>query len=71
MKHNSVRLVLYGEGTLKMNSKTKAQHQALLTGAHNDYEKGLNLYAFFKVNDHRDRPGSGAGNVYEDLELSD
>ena len=61
MKHNSVRLVLYGEGTLKMNSKTKAQHQALLTGAHNDYEKGLNLYAFFKVNNH----GTGQDLVQE------
>ncbi len=32
--------------------KQKLKRQKILTLAHNDYEKGLNLHAFFKVHDH-------------------
>lgn len=35
-----------------MTPKKEAQLQALLTLAHHDYEKGLRLYASFKVADH-------------------
>jgi RNA polymerase sigma-70 factor (ECF subfamily) len=34
-----------------MTPKEAVQQQAALTVAHHDYEKGLNLYAFFKVRD--------------------
>lgn len=34
-----------------MNQKQKIKRQDILTLAHNDYEKGLNLHAFFKVHD--------------------
>ena len=34
-----------------ITSKRQTKQQALLTVAHHDYEKGLNLYAFFKVRD--------------------
>lgn len=46
MEHPRVR------HTLIMTPKQETQRQAVLTVAHHDYEKGLNLYAFFKVNDH-------------------
>ncbi|HUC31342.1 MAG TPA: RNA polymerase sigma factor [Candidatus Paceibacterota bacterium] len=32
-----------------MTPKQEAKHQAALTTAHHDYERGLHLYAFFKV----------------------
>src|SRR3989344_3571626 len=35
-----------------MTPKQKVRQQAVLTLAHNDYEKGLNAHAFFKVHDH-------------------
>jgi RNA polymerase sigma-70 factor (ECF subfamily) len=35
-----------------MTQKQETQQRELLTLAHHDYEKGLNLYAFFKVNNH-------------------
>src|ERR1035437_1498583 len=35
----------------KMTKKRENQQQMILTVAHNDYEKGLNSYAFFKVHD--------------------
>lgn len=35
-----------------MTKKQKVLHEGALTVAHNDYEKGMNAYAFFKVNDH-------------------
>ena len=35
-----------------MNPKQKTDRQAIMTTAHNDYSKGLNSYAFFKLNDH-------------------
>ena len=35
-----------------MTPKQKIQRREMLTNAHNDYEKGLNLHAFFKVSDH-------------------
>lgn len=35
-----------------MTPKEEARLQKMLTIAHNDYEKGLNARAFFKVNDH-------------------
>lgn len=35
-----------------MASRQKTERQAILTVAHKDYEKGLNLYAFFKTRDH-------------------
>lgn len=35
-----------------MTPKQKKQGQGVLSLAHHDYEKGLNLYAFFKVHDH-------------------
>ena len=34
-----------------MTKKRENQQQMILTVAHNDYEKGLNSYAFFKVHD--------------------
>ncbi len=34
-----------------MTSKQETQQQAVLTVAHHDHEKGLNLHAFFKIND--------------------
>lgn len=37
---------------ITMTKKQETQQQALLTLAHRDYEKGLNLYAFFKVHNH-------------------
>ncbi|MFA6393057.1 MAG: RNA polymerase sigma factor [Candidatus Paceibacterota bacterium] len=36
-----------------MNLKQKIKRQLILTLAHNDFEKGLNLHAFFKVHDHQ------------------
>ena len=35
-----------------MTSKEKMERQAVLTVAHRDYERGLNVYAFFKTRDH-------------------
>jgi RNA polymerase sigma-70 factor (ECF subfamily) len=35
-----------------MTPKQEAQKQKMLTTAHQDYGKGLRLYAFFKVRDH-------------------
>jgi RNA polymerase sigma-70 factor (ECF subfamily) len=35
-----------------MTLKQETQQQAVLTVAHQDYAKGLNLYAFFKVHNH-------------------
>ena len=35
-----------------MTPKQKTERQAVLTGAHHDYEKGLNSYAFFKLHNH-------------------
>ncbi len=35
-----------------MNKKQIIKQKAILTLAHNDYNKGLNLHAFFKINDH-------------------
>ncbi len=35
-----------------MNSKQKKEQQVILSSAHNDYSKGLNLRAFFKVHNH-------------------
>ena len=35
-----------------MNPKQKAKRQAMLTVAHHDYEKGLNVHAFLKLNNH-------------------
>ena len=35
-----------------MTPKQKIQRREILTNAHHDYEKGLNLHAFFKVSDH-------------------
>src|SRR3990167_7494188 len=35
-----------------MTPKQKVRQQAVLTLAHNDYEKGLNAHAFFKIHDH-------------------
>jgi RNA polymerase sigma-70 factor (ECF subfamily) len=32
--------------------KKKTEHEKMLTGAHREYEKGLNTYAFFKTHDH-------------------
>ena len=34
-----------------MTKKQRTQRQNLLTAAHNDYSKGLNVHAFFKVHD--------------------
>jgi len=34
-----------------MTPKQRKERQSVLTIAHHDYEKGLNLYAFFKVRD--------------------
>ena len=34
-----------------MTKKQEAQRQVLFTAAHNDYAKGLNIHAFFKVHD--------------------
>ena len=34
-----------------MNSKQEARKQGILTLAYHDYEKGLNLYSFFKLRD--------------------
>jgi RNA polymerase sigma-70 factor (ECF subfamily) len=34
-----------------MTPKQETQRQAILTTAHHDYEKGLNVHAFFKVHD--------------------
>jgi len=36
-----------------MNLKQKIKRQLILTLAHNNFEKGLNLHAFFKVHDHQ------------------
>jgi RNA polymerase sigma-70 factor (ECF subfamily) len=36
-----------------MNLKQKIKRQLILTLAHNDFEKGLNRHAFFKVHDHQ------------------
>ncbi len=36
---------------MMMTPKQKTDRQLVLTVAHRDYEKGLNLYAFFKVHD--------------------
>src|SRR3989344_5269478 len=33
-------------------SKKEAQQQKVLTKAHHDFEKSLNLYAFFKIHNH-------------------
>lgn len=35
-----------------MTEKQEAKQQAILTKAHQDYEKGLNSHAFFKVHSH-------------------
>ncbi len=35
-----------------MTQKQETQQQQLLTIAHNDYQKGLNARAFFKIHDH-------------------
>ncbi len=35
-----------------MTPKQKILRQAILTTAHNDFEKGLNIHAFFKTSDH-------------------
>ncbi len=35
-----------------MTPKEKTQQQVILTVAHHDYQKGLNLHAFLKVNNH-------------------
>jgi len=35
-----------------MTPEQKTQQQTILTAAHHNYEKGMNLYAFFKVNSH-------------------
>ena len=35
-----------------MTSKQETKQQAILTVAHHDYQKGLNLHAFFKIHDH-------------------
>ena len=35
-----------------MTPQQKVRQQAVLTLAHNDYEKGLNAHAFFKIHDH-------------------
>lgn len=35
-----------------MDKEQETQHNAALTVAHHDYEKRLNAYAFFKVNNH-------------------
>lgn len=35
-----------------MTPKQKTKQQDILTGAHHDYEKGLNVHAFFKVHNH-------------------
>lgn len=35
-----------------MNSKETSKQQIVLALAHKDFSKGLNLHAFFKVNDH-------------------
>lgn len=35
-----------------MTPKQKERRRAILTVAHNDYERGLNMHAFFKVRDH-------------------
>jgi RNA polymerase sigma-70 factor (ECF subfamily) len=35
-----------------MTPKQEARQQAILTTAHHDHEKALNLYAFFKVHNH-------------------
>ncbi len=35
-----------------MTSKQEAQRQKVLTKAHHDFEKALNLHAFFKVHNH-------------------
>ncbi len=32
--------------------KQRLKRERILTLAHNDFEKGLNLHAFFKVHDH-------------------
>jgi RNA polymerase sigma-70 factor (ECF subfamily) len=34
-----------------MNKKEETKQQAILTLAHHDHEKGLNLYAFYKLHD--------------------
>ena len=35
-----------------MTPKQKTQNRAILTEAHTNYEKGLNVHAFFKVHNH-------------------
>lgn len=35
-----------------MTPDQKIERQEILTGAYHDYEKGLNLHAFFKVHNH-------------------
>jgi RNA polymerase sigma-70 factor (ECF subfamily) len=35
-----------------MTSEQKTERQAVLTVAHHDFEKSLNMYAFFKVRNH-------------------
>ncbi len=35
-----------------MTSKQETERRAILTTAHHDFEKGLNLRAFFKMHDH-------------------
>lgn len=35
-----------------MNTREKTKKQTLLTLAHNNYEKGLNIHAFFKTHNH-------------------
>jgi RNA polymerase sigma-70 factor (ECF subfamily) len=35
-----------------MTPKQETQLREMLTVAHNDYQKGLNAYAFFKIHDH-------------------
>lgn len=44
-----------------MTLKQETQHKKTLTVAHHDFEKGLNVYAFFKTSDH----GLGEGLVQD------
>lgn len=44
-----------------MTSKQETKHNEALTGAHHEFEKGLNVYAFFKTSDH----GIGEGLVQD------
>ncbi len=37
---------------MAMTPKQKKQREEILTDAHDDFEKGLNVHAFFKVHDH-------------------